>query len=68
MMEWHSFGDGIVYPLPRQDEDTESLLSSERWERWGERAQPYDERESSSYDELWVHAMPASRAGLPTYV
>lgn len=69
LMEWRSFGDGIVYPLPRQDEDTESLLSSERWERWGERAQPYDERESSSYDELWVHAMPASsRAGLPTYV
>ncbi|XP_053615819.1 palmitoyltransferase ZDHHC2 isoform X2 [Plodia interpunctella] len=47
-----SFGDGIVYPLPQQDEDTESLLSSERWERWGERARPFDERESSSFDEL----------------
>lgn len=47
-----SFGDGIVYPLPAKDEDTESLLSSERWERWGERARPFDERESSSYDEL----------------
>ncbi|XP_013147623.1 PREDICTED: palmitoyltransferase ZDHHC15 isoform X3 [Papilio polytes] len=47
-----SYGDGIVYPLPRPDEDTESLLSSERWERWGERARPFDERESSSYDEL----------------
>ncbi|XP_045516785.1 palmitoyltransferase ZDHHC2-like isoform X5 [Pieris brassicae] len=47
-----SFGDGIVYPVPQQDEDTESLLSSERWDRWGERARPFDERESSSYDEL----------------
>ncbi|XP_047537497.1 palmitoyltransferase ZDHHC2 isoform X3 [Vanessa atalanta] len=47
-----SFGDGIVYPLPQQDEDTESLLSSERWDRWGERARPFDERESSSFDEL----------------
>ncbi|XP_013186176.1 palmitoyltransferase ZDHHC15B isoform X2 [Amyelois transitella] len=47
-----SFGDGIVYPLPQPDEDTESLLSSERWERWGERARPFDERESSSFDEL----------------
>ncbi|XP_022114768.2 palmitoyltransferase ZDHHC2 isoform X3 [Pieris rapae] len=47
-----SFGDGIVYPIPQQDEDTESLLSSERWDRWGERARPFDERESSSYDEL----------------
>ncbi|KPI94259.1 Palmitoyltransferase ZDHHC2 [Papilio xuthus] len=47
-----SYGDGIIYPLPQPDEDTESLLSSERWDRWGERARPFDERESSSYDEL----------------
>ncbi|XP_068619465.1 palmitoyltransferase ZDHHC15B-like isoform X2 [Battus philenor] len=47
-----SYGDGIVYPLPQPAEDTESLLSSERWDRWGERARPFDERESSSYDEL----------------
>ncbi|XP_045779032.1 palmitoyltransferase ZDHHC15B-like isoform X1 [Maniola jurtina] len=47
-----SCGDGIIYPLPTQDEDTESLLSSERWDRWGERARPFDERESSSFDEL----------------
>ncbi|XP_035458260.2 palmitoyltransferase ZDHHC20-B isoform X2 [Spodoptera frugiperda] len=47
-----SFGDGIVYPVPNQEEESESLLSSERWERWGERARPFDERESSSFDEL----------------
>ncbi|XP_037302467.1 palmitoyltransferase ZDHHC15B isoform X3 [Manduca sexta] len=47
-----SFGDGIVYPTPRDDEESESLLSSERWDRWGERARPFDERESSSFDEL----------------
>ncbi|CAB3233359.1 unnamed protein product [Arctia plantaginis] len=34
------------------DEESESLLSSERWDRWGERARPFDERESSSLDEL----------------
>ncbi|XP_073959437.1 palmitoyltransferase ZDHHC15B-like isoform X2 [Choristoneura fumiferana] len=47
-----SYGDGIVYPLPIPEEDTESLLSSERWDRWGERARPFDDRESSSFDEL----------------
>ncbi|CAK1593978.1 unnamed protein product [Parnassius mnemosyne] len=47
-----SYGDGIVYPMPTPEEDRESLLSSERWDRWGERARPFDERESSSYDEL----------------
>ncbi|XP_047987133.1 palmitoyltransferase ZDHHC2 isoform X2 [Leguminivora glycinivorella] len=47
-----SFGDGIAFPLPIPEEDTESLLSSERWDRWGERARPFDERESSSFDEL----------------
>lgn len=47
-----SFGDGIVYPVPSLDEESESLISSERWDRWGERARPFDERESSSFDEL----------------
>ncbi|CAG9112817.1 unnamed protein product [Plutella xylostella] len=48
-----SFGDGIAFPLPPQDEDAESLLSAERWDRWGQRPRPFDEHlESSSYDEL----------------
>ncbi|CAG9568094.1 unnamed protein product [Danaus chrysippus] len=46
----HSFGDGFVYPQRTTDEDTESLLSSERWERWGQRSRPFDG--SSSFDEL----------------
>lgn len=42
----------MVYPTPREEEESESLLSSERWDRWGDRARPFDERESSSFDEL----------------
>ncbi|KOB72128.1 Palmitoyltransferase [Operophtera brumata] len=47
-----SFGDGIVYPSRSQEEESESLLNSEQWERWGEQPRPFDEHEGSSFDEL----------------